>query len=98
MGRGFLIKSMHAKVLSFVHYESHWEWRHEDVVLPTWGQIEAAIRRLDKFHYPFLHLWPTLDESEHELADGREWFSIVGGDGEYWFSATIGERWENHFL
>jgi len=25
----------------------------------TWEQIEAAIRRLDRFRFPFLFLWPT---------------------------------------
>jgi len=89
---------MHAKVLSFVVYKSHWEWRHEDISLPTWEQIEAAIRRLDKFHYPFIYLWPTLHDSEHECTEGREWFCVVGGKGEYWFAATIGDRWENHYL
>jgi hypothetical protein len=89
---------MHAKVLDFVVYESQWRWHSAQVTLPTWAQIEEAVRRLDKFHYPFLHLWPTLDESQHELVEDREWFSVIGGKGEYWFAATIAGQWENHYL
>jgi hypothetical protein len=89
---------MHAKILDFVVYESRWRWRSEQVARPTWTQIEEAIRRLDKFHYPFLHLWPTLDESQHELVEDREWFTVIGGNGEYWFAATIAGRWESHYL
>src|SRR3954452_10979957 len=89
---------MHAKVLDLVIYESNWKWHSEQIALPKWSQIEEAICRLDKFHYPFLHLWPTLDESKHELVEDREWFSVIGGKGEYWIAATIGGQWENHYL
>ena len=89
---------MHAKILDLVVYESQYNWHAHQVVHPTWAQIEEAIRRLDKFHYPFLHLWPTLDESQHELVEGNEWFSVFGGEGEYWFAATIGGQWENHYV
>jgi hypothetical protein len=90
--------AMHAKSLDFVIYESQWKWRDEQLPMPTWPQIEEAIRRLDKFHYPFLSLWPMLDQSLHELTDEREWFNIIGGKGEYWFAATIGGQWENRFM
>ncbi len=89
---------MHAKVLDFVVYESQWKWHSEQVALPTWEQIEEAIRRLDKFHYPFLYLLPTLDQTEHQLVEDHEWFYVIGGKGEYWFSATIGGKWEKHYL
>jgi hypothetical protein len=91
-------ENMHAKVLDIIIYESQWEHRSEQVALPTWERIEDAIRQLDKFHFPILHLWPTLDESMHELTEDREWFSVIGGDGEYWFAATIADQWENHYL
>jgi hypothetical protein len=89
---------MYAKVLDIVVYESYWKWRSEQIAQPTWAQIEEAIRRLDKFHYPFLHLWPTLDEAERELSDDREWFTVIGGNGEYWFAATVAGQWEKRFL
>ncbi len=89
---------MHAKVLDFVTYESHWEWHDEQILLPNWSQIEEAIRRLDQFHYPFLHLWPTLDGTHHQLTEDCEWLTLIGGNGEYWFAATIGGRWQNHFI
>ena len=94
----FGLKTMHAKVLDFVVYESQWKWHSEQVALPTWAQIEEAIRRLDRFHYPLLHLWPTLDKSEHELVEDRQRFSVIGGKGEYWFAATIGGQSETHYL
>lgn len=89
---------MHAQVLDFVTYESQWKWHSEQIRLPEWSQIEEAVRRLDKFHFPFLHLWPTLEGSKHELVEGVESFSVIGGNGEYWFAATIGSHFENHFL
>jgi hypothetical protein len=89
---------MHAKVLEFVIYESHWNWHAEQVTLPTWDQIEEAILRLDKFRYPFPHLWPTLDKTRQELVEDREWFTVIGGGGEYWFAATIAGNWENHYV
>src|ERR1700722_19380249 len=50
---------MHVKALTSVEYESRCKWHAEMVTLPTWSRIEEAIGRLDKFHYPYLHLWPT---------------------------------------
>ena len=44
---------MHAKVLDFVHYESHWEWRSEEIVLvaKTGSKIHFDVAQLRIMFY-----------------------------------------------
>lgn len=71
---------MRAKLLDVTIYDDDgWTWRTEEVRNPTWDEIEAAIRRLDRFRYPFVWLYRSAEVER----DASPEFSIVGGEGEF---------------
>jgi hypothetical protein len=72
--------------LDIVVYESQWKWDAESVLTPGWPQVEAAIRALDRFYRPFVHLF--MGEPQLE----KDYMSVIGGKGAYWVGATIGEQ------
>jgi hypothetical protein len=81
---------MLVKLLSTVVYEEDgWTWRSEDTLCPTWEDIEAAIRRLDKFRYPIV--WLDLKEVPTEDGAGPR-FDLVGGYGDYWFGVFEADK------
>jgi hypothetical protein len=61
-----------------VYPQPGYRWHEELMDDPNWPEIEAAIRRLDRHEYPFLHLY---------LAPGKgsvvRHLNIIGGKGEY---------------
>jgi hypothetical protein len=67
-------------------------WHREITAAPTWPQIEAAVRRLDRAEYPFLHVLLPRPERESDL-----WvLNVIGGRGEWGLSGNDGrwhERW-----
>ncbi|QDU18156.1 hypothetical protein [Urbifossiella limnaea] len=67
-------------------------WHREVTAAPTWPQIEAAVRRLDRAEYPFLNIVLPRAEREADL-----WvLNVIGGQGEYGLSGNDGrwrERW-----
>jgi hypothetical protein len=94
IGRRPLDTSAHVKVLQWAIYDgAHGTWDTDRLVDPYWHDVEHAIRRLDAFHYPFLYLWPTKDDSDHAVGEGREWFEVAGGPDGYW----MGVSWDGHF-
>jgi hypothetical protein len=58
-------------------------WHSHDIIDPSWQEVESAIRRLDKYCYPFI--WLSLQK---EKADDPD-FSVIGGKGEYWFAGSV---------
>lgn len=75
---------MRVKVLEYVTYEEDgWTWRSQEVPDPSWEQVEAAIRRLDRFRHPFLFL-----RLRAEVAD-EERLEVMGGNGAYWVAGTF---------
>jgi hypothetical protein len=80
---------MHVKVLDYVVYsENGCSWETHKVVHPTWQQIDGAIRKLDRFRYPFLFLWPTEDESKHIIDGSADVLEVMGGEGAYWLAGS----------
>jgi hypothetical protein len=80
---------MHVKCLDYTVYgPTGWGWKSHKVANPSWEDVEKAIRRLDCFEYPFLHLWTTEDESKHTYDDGGL-FEIMGGNGAWWLAGTF---------
>jgi Immunity protein Imm1 len=73
-----------------IYDDDGWTWRTEEIQEPTWADIEAAIRRLDRFHYPFVMLYRStvakLDITL-EFSDAPD-FDVVGGEGEFAMEAT----------
>ena len=71
---------MKVKLLVVTIYDADgWTWRTEEVRKPTWEAIELAVRRLDRFRYPFIWLFKS-GEVERETPPE---FSVVGGEGEF---------------
>jgi hypothetical protein len=69
-----------------VYDETGWGWHWEKIASPTWDQVEAFIRCLDKFHYPWVWLF-TRDNIEDPLVDCMQ---VIGGDGVYWVALSAG--------
>jgi hypothetical protein len=59
---------------------------------PAWSKIEKAIRRLDKFSYPFLFLYLT------ETGDTDERLEIMGGCGDYSIMGNFDGFWQRRFV
>lgn len=77
---------MLVKRLDVAHYEDAWNSRLSCVRDPSWMQIEEAIRRLDRFHYPWV--WLRLTEEETDC----DYLTVMGGEGAYWIALTSGEH------
>ena len=78
---------MKVKLLDVTIYEADgWTWRTEEISNPTWDAVELAIRRLDRFRYPFVWLdqWSGGDH-EQTAPD----FGVVGGEGEFTLEAIV---------
>lgn len=81
---------MKVRVLEYIEYPPGEHWRAVKVPGPTWADIEAAIRRLDRHRFPFLFLWPSADEAEHEVSGDYDAFEVMGGQGVWWLAGTFG--------
>ena len=62
-----------------IYREDGWTWWTEDIPDPTWDDIEASIRRLDRYCHPFVMLFREPYAEEDELPD----FNVIGGEGMY---------------
>jgi len=67
------------------YYRDGGHWDKERVVLPSWSDVEAAVRRMDNYCFPIVHLNTTEDEEEESI------FNIVGGDGRWALFQMMGE-------
>src|SRR5262249_13621509 len=68
------------------------------VAQPSWEEIKAAIRQLDRRTRPILFLWPTEKEADHMVDEFCERFEILGGDGLYWMAGTCGGYGQRRYL
>lgn len=81
---------MYVQCLDYVEYgPTGWGWKSHKLSNPSWEEIEQAIRRLERFQFPFLHLWSTDDENKQNY-DECNVFEIMGGKGAYWLAGTFG--------
>jgi len=86
---------MYVKCLDWVIYApTGWDWKSHKLWQPAWDDIDCAIRRLDRFQYPFVWLWGTEDESKHALDGTAEVLQIVGGEGVWWLAGSFEERFQ----
>jgi hypothetical protein len=77
---------MLAKLMRVFEYdETGWNCRKSNIINPTWNDIEAAVRRLDKFRFPFLWFFYSERVDTYAAAD----FEVVGGDGEFVVAGSI---------
>jgi hypothetical protein len=85
--------AMLVKVLEFVTYEDDgWTWQSHEILDPSWEQVEAAIRRLDRFGHPFLFLRLREDVPDDERLD------VMGGEGAYWVAGLFGGYFQRRFV
>jgi hypothetical protein len=85
------------KVMDVIVYQDQWRWTTDKIVHPSWAQIETAIRHLDKYHHPSVFLWPTEDETKHQLEPDSGCFEVIGGEGEYWLALSWGQYFERRY-
>jgi hypothetical protein len=72
---------MKVTLLDVTIYEADgWTWRTEQVRNPTWNAVERAVRRLDRFRYPFIWLYRRSDVDREQTTPD---FSVIGGEGEF---------------
>lgn len=84
---------MHVKCLEYIVYgPSGWGWKSHKVLHPCWDDVEKAIRRLNRFEFPYPLLWATDDEKMHSHNDGCL-LEVMGGEGSYWLAGTF----DGHF-
>ena len=69
--------------LDVYHYLTAWSWNEHVVRNPSWAQIEEAVQQLDRFHYPWVWLRLTEEESDDN------YMTVMGGDGAYWLSISV---------
>jgi hypothetical protein len=84
------LRGVQVRLLEYVEYPPGEHWRVVKVPDPPWADIEAAVRRLDRYRFPFLILWPSADEAEHELSGDFDAFEVMGGQGAWWLAGTFG--------
>ena len=69
----------------FTYGHDGWGCQQIDTANPSWEAMESAVRRLDKFRYPFIWFYRSAQPKEASLPD----IDIMGGDGAFVFSATL---------
>ena len=76
---------MQVTTLLIDQYEQDgWTHRQATVATPVWNDIESAIRDLNQFTRPAVHL--LLDATR----DDDECMVVMGGEGAYWVAVTAG--------
>lgn len=82
---------MLVKVLQITEYgKSGASCESKEIKDPSWPDIEAAIRRLDKYCYPFIWLflqYDTEDLPEFQIMGGKPPYS---GKADYWMQGNFG--------
>ena len=86
-----------------VYDDKGWHWEEEHTPDPTWDQIEAAIRRLDKFRFPIVNLYlkpvPPSDQSRSSLPKrSTPDFEIVGGKRVYFMVGSLHGYFQRRYL
>ena len=67
------------------YYRDGRHWDTERVEAPEWAAVEAAIRRMDDYCFPIVHLNTTDDDW------GETVFNVIGGDGRWALFHMMGE-------
>lgn len=59
------------------YYRDQRPWDTEQVLSPSWPDVETAIRRMDNHCFPIV--WLNCDEED----DAEDIFNVIGGDGRW---------------
>jgi len=76
----------------FEYDDTGWNCQEKRLLEPTWNALESAVRRLNKFQFPFIWFFLSKDAADDALPD----FSIMGGEGDYVMSTFDSERIDRH--
>jgi hypothetical protein len=82
-----------------IYDDDGWTWRTEEIRETTWVNIEAAICRLDRFHYPFVWLYRSTVaklDSAPGFSDVPD-FDVMGGEGEFVLTATTDSFFHRYY-
>ena len=80
---------MHIKCLDRTIYGPNGRgWKSHKTPAPAWAEIEFAVRALDQFQHPFIHLWAADDEQSQNY-DDSDVLEIMGGLNAYWLAGTM---------
>ena len=69
------------------YYRDGRHWDTERIDSPQWPQVEAAIRRMDDYCFPIVHLNTT------DTDWGDEVFNVIGGAGRWALLHMMG-KWQ----
>jgi len=69
----------------FHNDDTGWNCQESTTLNPTWEQVEAAIRKLDKFQNPFAWFYLSPNAASGEVPE----FEVVGGEGDYAVACSI---------
>jgi hypothetical protein len=73
--------------MSYVVYdEKGWNWHSVKEANPDWDRVVEAIRRLDRFRYPYV--WLFIGDNDDDVQE--DCLNVVGGDGAYWVGLSSG--------
>lgn len=90
---------MHVRTLETWRYDAAGHRRPpEKISMPTWQDIEAAIRRLDQQERPILFLWASNDPDLQMTDERSERLEVMGGNGLYWLAGTCDGYFQRRFL
>jgi hypothetical protein len=67
------------------YYRDRRPWDTERIEAPTWPQVEEAIRRMDNYCFPIVHLNTT------EVPWHDDIFNVIGGAGRWAIFHMMGE-------
>ncbi len=67
------------------YYRDGRPWDTEDIISPTWTEVEVAIRRMDNYCYPIVQLNLT------EYEDDETILNVIGGDGRWALFHMMGD-------
>lgn len=59
------------------YYRDGRHWVAEQIVCPSWADVERAIRRMDNYCFPIVQLNTTDDEEDQGI------FNVCGGNGRW---------------
>jgi hypothetical protein len=67
------------------YYRDGRHWDIERINKPSWTEVEVAVRRMENYCFPIVHLNTTLDDEEESI------FNIIGGAGRWALLQMMGD-------
>ena len=78
----------------FTYEDDGWGCKTIDCTNPSWEEMENAVRRLERFRYPFIWFYRSSSAPENALPD----FEVMGGDGAYVVGANTPDATDHRIV